>query len=182
MINVEIKKHSLALYNVAMQKNNLNKINTNINEFSRVFSAYQNILKNKLQVFNKKQQLEIINLMLKEGNFDKLFVNFVNILVQSGKIAWLESFLNSWNELLKEFKGYQKIIVITADPLLKDQEETIKSKLAGYLGTNFFIEKKIDEKIIAGLIIRGPNFEFNDSILTKLNNISKNIKGALLNE
>lgn len=182
MINIEIKKYSLALYKVAVQKNELDNVANSINQFREIFSVYNSILKDQLHFLKKKKQLEIINIMFKEGNFNKLLFNFVIVLVESGKINLLEGFLKHWNELLQEFKGYQKIIVITADPLSKEQEEAINLKLTNYLRSSFFIEKKIDKKIIAGLIIRGQNFEFNDSILTKLNNISKNIKGALLNE
>ncbi|MGV3278607.1 ATP synthase F1 subunit delta [Rickettsiales bacterium LUAb2] len=176
--NSDINKYAYALFEVAVQQNNLDKLNENIAFLKEELDQFSSELKKvHFYALDKKGQIDVATALLSNVNMHDLLVKFVSLLIHNHKIHLLESFIANWHELQLVYKGYTRIEITTAEELSVEHEAELNKYFTAEYGNKFFLDKKINSEIIGGIIIRAGGFYFDSSVIGKLQNLSNVMKG-----
>lgn len=85
---------------------------------------------------------------------DKVLDNFAGALALNNDIRMFEDIALEYERLEKESKGIRLAEVTSARPLDAESEREIVKRLNGMANAGVEIRKKVDEKILGGVVIR----------------------------
>ena len=88
-----------------------------------------------------------------EGRMERLFVEFLLVLMEKHRINFLPEIIDEFDRLVKAEKGVARVTVITALPLSSSEEQALIKRLASKTGLTIELEKKIDAAILGGTIV-----------------------------
>ena len=83
-------------------------------------------------------------------------------------------------KMYRKEHGIELVDVITAVPLSDEMSEKLKSKLEAKLSKKIILSVSVDPSILGGIIVRTENSQIDSSVKTRLENVEKQIKSAVL--
>lgn len=108
---------------------------------------------------------------------DDLTKKFVGVLASNRRLGQLSAVIRAFNLLASAHKGETTAIITSAHPLDDDQVAALKTKLKGELRRDVALDLNVDPSILGGLIVKVGSRQIDGSIRTKLNTLSKAMKG-----
>lgn len=110
---------------------------------------------------------------------DAYFLNFLLLLVERRRIAFLEALLDRFIALQRKFKNIILAEVTCATELSRDQEDAIADRVKSITGSDQ-VELKItvDTSLIGGVIIKIGSQVFDASLKGQLRRIGIGLMGA----
>jgi F-type H+-transporting ATPase subunit delta len=87
------------------------------------------------------------------GRMEELFVEFLAVLVRKRRANYLPEVIDEFNRLVDFEKGIARVTVITAVPLIANEEKNLIARLRARTSGTIVLEKKVDPSIMGGMII-----------------------------
>ncbi|MCB0508482.1 MAG: ATP synthase F1 subunit delta [Chitinophagales bacterium] len=169
-------RYAKALFNEATEKASLDAVYADLNSIDNALNAskeLQNVFKSPIIKNYKK---EAIAQQLFDGKVSAITANFLKLIINQNRDAYLRDIMRAFFKLYNETKGISEVTVTTAVPLEKESENKIVEfikKTSGY--PNVKINQKIDASILGGFIVDFGNKLYDNSVRYKLNKIKKEI-------
>lgn len=147
-------RYALALFEIAQQRNMLEKTEEECSVALRLFSsrhAYRFLLIRILQGHVS---------LLKEKEFEKIaqfqdfFFRFLKLLVQNDRLGALKDIVRLFNRLADEAQNRISLKVFSADLLSLKQQKSIFLKLERIFKKNLYITCEINPHILGGIIVQ----------------------------
>lgn len=113
-----------------------------------------------------------------EPRLEKLFVEFLVVLVQKRRSRFLLDIIEAFLLMLEEVRGITRATVITAVKLTAEQEKMLTERLAKRTGKTVLLEQKVDASIIGGLIVLLEGEMLDGSVRHGLNQIAEQLNRA----
>jgi F-type H+-transporting ATPase subunit delta len=88
-----------------------------------------------------------------ESRLKELFVEFLIVLVDKNRVNFLPEIIDELRRMIEAEKGVGRVTVISAIALNETERKGLSVKLAKKTGLKIILEEKIDNSIIAGMII-----------------------------
>jgi F-type H+-transporting ATPase subunit delta len=98
------------------------------------------------------QKLQLLRTVFGE-RMERLFVEFLVVLVRRRRAAYLIEVIDEFNRRVEFQKGINRVTVMTAIPISPEEESALVSTLATKSGKTIELEKKVDPRIIGGMIV-----------------------------
>lgn len=102
------------------------------------------------------------------GNIERLYVEFILVLVDKHRINYLPEIIVEFDRLVKAAKGILLATAITAIPITDSEREKLIAKLAAKSKMKIELEEKVDPSIIGGMIVILHNEIIDGSIRYQL--------------
>jgi len=154
MIAQEVaRKYATALFLAAKEKGLMDvahKELVSLLDFVRKDKNLLNFLKAP-QVLEEHKEALIRNVF--RDRLHKLFVEFLVVLVEKHRIAYLPEIIDDFIRLVEAEKGIARVTVITAKPLPDDQRRNLITQLTAKTNMTVQLEDKVDPKILGGMIV-----------------------------
>ena len=168
------ERYSRALFEVASESNELDKIEKDIKNFQTIFnstSEIKNFLQNPTQ--NIQNQIDAINLLAEKLTFSKNLKNFFLLLIEKRRIFFIKKITESFLKLCSKKRGEVKASLISSKELSQKEINEIRVDLSKSMVSNLIFDYKVDEKLIGGLKLQLGSFMIDTSIKNKLNKYEK---------
>ena len=168
------ERYSRALFEVASESNELDKIEKDIKNFQTIFnstSEVKNFLQNPTQ--NIQNQIDAINLLAEKLTFSKNLKNFFLLLIEKRRIFFVKKITESFLKLCSKKRGEVKASLISSKELSQKEIDEIRVDLSKSMVSNLIFDYKVDEKLIGGLKLQLGSFMIDTSIKNKLNKYEK---------
>lgn len=88
-----------------------------------------------------------------EPRLDKLFMEFLLVLIEKHRISYLPEILEQFDHLVKADAGIIQVTVITAIPLQPAEEQKLQTVLAAKTKSKIELIRKLQPEIIGGMIL-----------------------------
>ena len=163
------ERYSRALFEVASESNELDKIEKDIKNFQTIFnstSEVKNFLQNPTQ--NIQNQIDAINLLAEKLTFSKNLKNFFLLLIEKRRIFFIKKITESFLKLCSKKRGEVKASLISSKELSQKEINEIRVDLSKSMVSNLIFDYKVDEKLIGGLKLQLGSFMIDTSIKNKL--------------
>ena len=163
------ERYSRALFQVAKDDNDLEKVEEDIKDFKL-------LLKSSSEIFNffhnpsqsKENQNNVIKLLDEKLNFSKNLKNFMFLLIEKRRIFFVEKIIDSFLKLCSQKRGEIKASLISSKELSKSEIESVGRDLSSSMGSTLKFDYKVDEELIGGLKLQLGSFMIDTSIKNKL--------------
>ena len=165
-------RYSLALYELASEKNLLKEIEINSSTFLNLISInteFDSIIKDP--TLSRDILSNIINKISEISNLESLFKNFLNFLITKRRFFYVEKILKSFLEICSEKRGELKAEVKSAKELSNDEIEKITHELSSNFNSKIKLNYKYDQSLIGGLVVQVGSIMIDTSIKSKLQQI-----------
>jgi F-type H+-transporting ATPase subunit delta len=114
------------------------------------------------------------------GRVEPLLVNFVQLLLDKGRIFSFGDICEEYQLLVETEQGYKRAVVTTAVKLPDDLEQRLVDKLASLTGSKIILEKKVDPRVIGGARVILGDRVVDGTVHTNLERVRKQLGEAPL--
>ena len=163
------ERYSRALFEVAQEASELERIENDINNFASILNNSQeikNFIHNPSQ--SKENQNNALKLLAEKLNFSKNLKNFMFLLIEKRRIFFVEKIIDSFLKLCAQKRGEVKASLISSKELSETEIETISKDLSTSMGSTIKFDYKVDKELIGGLKLQLGSFMIDTSIKNKL--------------
>ena len=115
------------------------------------------------------------------SRLDPLVANFLRLLVDKKRIAFLPEMCEEFARLHEEDRGDLRARVLTAVPLGPEQENRLKKELDRITGKNVQLEKSVDPSVLGGVIVHLGNKIIDRSLRRGIVRLRENLLHAEVN-
>lgn len=169
------KRYAVALFELAKETNKIDEFDVQVKSIHSIIKGDKEFLAvlNHPRVTGAEKFSLFENVF--KGNVSEEILGLISIIVNKNReteiIEILETFLN----LVKEYKGITTAFVYSATKLTESQIEAIKEKLSKKLNKEVIIETKEQPELIGGLLINVDGKVIDNSIKKGLKDIRKSL-------
>ncbi|HKJ71053.1 MAG TPA: F0F1 ATP synthase subunit delta [Gammaproteobacteria bacterium] len=100
----------------------------------------------------------------------------LDALFANDRVAFLPEVLEIYRDLRRNAEGEVHAVVTAAQPLSEDKEQAIADRLEKRLGQKVTVESRVDESLMAGLVIRAGDLVIDGSIRGGLEQLRNQLK------
>ena len=166
------ERYSLALFELSEENNLLNQIEGHSSSMLDLINQskdFCNLIKDP--TINQEDLSIIINKISENNKFDKLFINFLNFLIQKRRFFYIERILKSFIDTCSRKRGELKAELRSAKNLSNDEISEITDVLTKNFNSKIKLNYKHDESLIGGLVVQVGSTMVDTSIKNKLQQI-----------
>jgi F-type H+-transporting ATPase subunit delta len=176
MRNEVASKYSRALFELGKDHDNLLKLKESLDEFWQLVLGNEDLnellFHQRIMPEDKKRVIEKIF----AEELDKDILHFIFILIDKRREYFLESIIKEFNNLVDRAESILHVEVTSAVELQAKQIDKLKAKLDSLLDYNILIKNKVDEEIIAGLVLKIDDYIIDGSLRNGLNSLKQQLK------
>jgi len=168
------ERYSRALFEVAKEGSDLEKVETDIKIFQSIIKnsfEFKNFIQNPTQ--SAENQKKAISLLSEKFNFSKNLKNFFFLLIKKKRIFFIIKIIDSFLKLCLKKRGELKASLISSKELTEAELESIGKDLSLSMGSIIKIDYKVDKELIGGLKLQLGSFMIDTSIRNKLKKIEQ---------
>ncbi|MDO8490545.1 MAG: ATP synthase F1 subunit delta [Dehalococcoidia bacterium] len=173
MASVSAKRHAQAVFEIALEKNELDKWLGDLRTVSSILSdpKLAALLENPKIHFTAKAR--VINEIM--PGIGRLPRNLVQLLTAKGRLGLVPDLAREYERLVNAHRGIERAEVIAAVPLTDKQKEKITQQLSSMTGKKVAVDVRIDPRIIGGLMARIGDTLVDGSVRSQLASLRKGL-------
>jgi len=163
------ERYSRALFEVANESKELDKIENDIKNFQSLFNSsfeIKNFIQNPTQSINT--QNSVIKILTEKLGFSKNLKNFFLLLVEKRRIFFVKKISESFLKLCSKKRGEINASLISSKELSPNELDQISKDLSKSMGSTLKIDYKVDKELIGGLKLQLGSFMIDTSLKNKL--------------
>ena len=172
-------RYSLALYELAEENKNVQEIENQSSAVIKLLDNsedFESLIKNPTN--KKEDQINILNKISENYNFNILLKNFLCFLVEKRRLFFLRNILRNFLDICSQKRGEVKAKLIAAKQLSDNEVNRIKDELSKDFTNKVKLDYKYDPSLIGGLIIQVGSLMIDTSIKSKLKQLENQMIGA----
>ena len=177
--NTAASRYSLALYELAEENKLVQEIeNQSLGLIKLIDKSkdFTSIIKNPTN--KKEDQINVINKISEQYNFNILLKKFLCFLVEKRRLFFLQKILRNFVDICSQKRGEVKAKLVVAKQLNDDEIKKIKNELTKDFTNKVKLDYKYDPSLIGGLIIQVGSVMIDTSIKSKLKQLENKMIGT----
>ena len=175
-LNSTSKSYALALYELAKENSELNKVEDGMNGIKALLnesSDFKEMILNP--TVTKEEKNKVIIKMVDKYSFCQTLKKFLGFLTIKNRLFFLNQIVNSFLDLVSSSKGELKAKLLSSKELSKAELEKIRNELSKDFQSPIKIDYKHDPDLIGGLVIQVGSVMVDTSIKSKLRQLQKSM-------
>lgn len=173
MINNAIaRRYAKALVQIGSEGGLLEKFSQELKEFNQLFSKNSELSALFANpAYTAEQKKQIMHDLVSRMGCSKLVANFLMLLVEKNRVAFLSQIVEAYDKLADEHSGVLRPVITSAFALDDEQVVAIKSSLEKKTGKKVMPEVVVDPSLIGGVVTQIGDIAFDSSVKTHLSRI-----------
>ena len=175
-LNSTSKSYALALYELAKENSELNKVEDGINSIKTLLSKSADFKEMTLNpTVTKEEKNKVIIKIVDQYNFCQTLKKFLGFLTIKNRLLFLNQIIDSFLTLVSNIKGELKAKLLSSKELSTTELEKIRNELSKDFQSPIKIDYKYDPDLIGGLVIQVGSVMVDTSIKSKLRQLQKSM-------
>jgi len=178
-LNSTSKSYALALYELAKENSELNKVEDGMDGIKTLLSKSSDFKEMILNpTVTKEEKNKVIIKIVDQYNFCETLKKFLGFLTTKNRLFFLNQIIGSFLDLISSSKGELKAKLLSSKKLSKSELEKIRNELSKDFQSPIKIDYKHDPDLIGGLVIQVGSVMVDASIKSKLRQLQKSMIDA----
>ena len=174
--NSTSRSYALALYELAKENSELNKVEDGIKGLKTLLSESSDFKEMVLNpTVTKEKKNQIIIEMADRYSFCQTLKKFMGFLTIKNRLFFLNQIIESFLSFVSSNKGELKAKLFSSQELSKTELEKIRNELSKDFQSPINIDYKYDPDLIGGLVIQVGSVMVDTSIKSKLRQLQKSM-------
>ena len=174
--NSTSKSYALALYELAKENSELNKVEDGMNALRNLLNEsfdFKEMISNP--VISKEEKNKVVAGIADQYNFGNTLKKFLGFLAIKNRLFFLDRIINSFLNFASSDRGELKAKLLSSKKLSEKELEKIQKELSEDFQSTIKIDYKHDPGLIAGLVIQIGSIMVDTSIKSKLRQLQKSM-------
>ena len=174
--NSTSKSYALALYELAKENSELNKVEDGMDGLKALLSESSDFKEMILNpTITKEEKNKVIIKMVDKYDFCQTLKKFLSFLTIKNRLFFLNQIIDSFLNFVSSDKGELKAKLLSSKELSKTELEKIRNELSKDFQSPIKIDYKHDPDLIVGLVIQVGSVMVDTSIKTQLRQLQKSM-------
>ncbi|KAI6646602.1 hypothetical protein LOD99_12723 [Oopsacas minuta] len=175
-------RYAHALYSAAVRGKKENVVEKDLDTFANLLKkdkALHEFVNDP--TLKRKSKLEKLNTILLQQKFDKITMNFFEVLADNNRLSRVKNIGVAFSQLMSASRGEIECTVISAQKLDANNTKALETALKGFLKPSEVLKLnlKVDNSLLGGLIVELKDKYIDMSTATKIRKISNILKQAI---
>ena len=170
--NTLARRYAKALVQIGTEGGLIDRFRDELTAIGRVFSANADlkaVFSNP--AFTAEQKKEIMKDIIAKVQCSELVGNFLLLLVDKNRVAFLDQIVHTYETLADEQSGIIRPVIRTAFALDAGQVASIQSALEKKSGKKVIPQVTVDQSLLGGVVTQIGDTAFDSSVKTQLKRI-----------
>lgn len=173
------KVYADALFELAIEENNLDTVAAEMETVSKIMSENEDFVKLlSAPTVPDKDKKSMISKAF-EGRICDIVFNFMNVLCDNGRIKYFCAVSARFKEMYNEKNGILEVCATTTMPLSENLREKLVLKLEKISGKKIQLVEKIDASIMGGIVLNYNNTQIDASVKKRLDDMRQQIDSII---
>ena len=167
-------RYSKALFQVAIEKNLLDKISADMLFISDLckLPEIKEVLESPIIIPSKKKA---IFQSILEKDVEKVTLTLVTLLIKNGRESFLPAVARVFRDETLKYKGITETYLTTAVPVNDKIRKQISELISAEFNTKIELKENVDKEIIGGFVLKVNDYYMDACIRNKLRKIKKEL-------
>jgi F-type H+-transporting ATPase subunit delta len=171
-------RYSRALFQTALEKNILDKVNQDMVFISEVCKTPETKEFLGSPIISPSKKEAILHKMLEES-LEPITMSLINLVVKNGRESFLPAIARVFIHETKKHRGITDSVLTTAIKVDENVRKQISDLISGIFKTRVDLKENINPDIIGGFILQIDDSYIDASIKNKLRKIKKELVGSV---
>jgi F-type H+-transporting ATPase subunit delta len=170
--NTLARRYAKALVQIGSEDGLIDRFRDELTAVDRVFTAnadLKSVFANP--AFTAEQKKEIMKDLIAKVKCSELIGNFLLLLVDKNRVAFLDQIVHTYETLADEQSGIIRPLIKTAFALDAGQVSSIQSALEKKSGKKVIPQVTVDQSLLGGVVTQIGDTAFDSSVKTQLKRI-----------
>jgi len=170
--NTLARRYAKALVQIGSEDGLIDRFRDELTAIERVFAS-DNGLKSVFSnpAFTAEQKKEIMKELIAKAQCSSLVGNFLLLLVDKNRVAFLDQIVQTYGTLADEQSGIIRPVIKTAYALDDSQVSAIQGALEKKSGKKVVPQVTVDQSLLGGVVTQIGDTAFDSSVKTQLKRI-----------
>ncbi len=170
--NALAKRYAKALVQLGSEQGFIDSFRVELANINNIFSANGELRAAFADpALTLAQKKAIMGELVAKAACSELVGNFLLLLVDKNRVAFLGQIVQTYEKLADEFSGVIRPVITTAFPLDDAQVASIQSALEKKTGKKIIPQLVVDKKLLGGVVTQIGDIAYDNSVRTQLNQI-----------
>ena len=175
-LNSTSKSYALALYELAKENSELNKVEDGMDGIRILLSKSSDFREMILNpTITKEEKNKVIIKIVDQYSFCQTLKKFLSFLTIKNRLFFLNQIIDSFLDLISNSKRELKAKLLSSKELSKTELEKIRNELSKDFQSPIKIDYEHDPDLIGGLVIQVGSVMVDTSIKSKLRQLQKSM-------
>jgi F-type H+-transporting ATPase subunit delta len=165
------KRYAIALFNAAKAEDVLDQVHGDVTSFGKLLQVEPGLRNFLLSLRVSGEEKRELILKALGDRASGLFVKFVLLLIDKKRTANFDEIARAFISLYEDHQGVVEVRVVTAIPLDAELERKAKDVVERRTGKKVKLEKRVEPRIIGGMIMFIENQVYDGSITNRLGDL-----------
>lgn len=170
------RRYAKALFQLALENHREEEIAQEIERFVTAYTTSPLITVLNHPAFDVRTRKNILVQIAKVLKLSSLVTNFLSLLLERDRLAFLPSIAARFRSLLDEAKGRVEARVVAASPLGQEIIERLREVLQRISGKEVLLHEEADPGLIGGVLIHLEGKIYDSSVRTQLEKMKERIE------
>ena len=174
--NSTSKSYALALYELAKENSELNKVEDGMNSLKKLICDHSDFREMILSpTVEKEEKKEVMFRIAEQYSFSQTLKKFLGFITTKNRLFFLDQIIDSFLNIISINKGELRAKLVSSKQLSEKELENIQSELSKNFKSPIKVDYKYDPNLIAGLIIQVGSIMVDTSVQNKLKQLERNM-------
>lgn len=175
MAELVSKTYASALFEVAIENNQLDQFREELNFVLDTFEKYPEFYRFYVTPqISKEEKKQVLQEVFK-GRLSIEVLNFFKIILDKRRTNDLNGIVKKYIQLVNAHQSIIEGIVITAIPLKNEDKMRLEKKLSTMTNKKIQLKNEVDPSIIGGILVRIGDKVIDGTIQSRLNELQKDL-------
>lgn len=174
------ERYAIALIEIGAEKQNLDGLGQELNRALNLFKQSAELgtimAHPRVSVDARKK---VISELMSRVTIGPTCQNFVKLLIDRKRISLLSAIIDHYHHLVDVRLGRVRAEVISAAPLEDHEVNQLRDALGKHTGKEVIIERRVDDRLIGGVITRVDGKVIDGSLRARLSGLEDQLRAAL---
>ncbi|MFP4641178.1 MAG: ATP synthase F1 subunit delta [Dehalococcoidia bacterium] len=172
--NIAAKRHAQAVFQIALENNQLEKWRSDLSLIASAFSQEELIAILEDPKIGFEDKFSLVKRCLPD--ISDLALNLANLLVVRRRVRIASKLAEEYNRLVDAHEGRKHAEVTTAVPVDKSIEKKLTEQLSELTESKVALSTKVDPQIIGGFVARIEDQLIDGSLRSKLESLRHTLR------
>lgn len=168
-------KYAIALYNVSKVNGKTEEYKNWLGVLSQMYDAVSIFLNNQSVSVNERTNFLVDLMKGLKIEVDEVFSRFIHLLIANRRIKFVKQIASYFDYTILENAGLIPVDLTSASELSSEEQSLLSNFVKRYTGRDPVFNIKLDEELIAGVVLEFSGKKLDASIKGRLQSIVKDV-------
>jgi F-type H+-transporting ATPase subunit delta len=171
------ERYATALFDIADERRAFDEVAGDLRQLRAMMAASADLMRVvRSPVLSRQDQGRAVSALARRAELSPLVRDFLAVVARNRRLFAVPAMLEAFLAMLAERRGEVTAEIVAAQPLSEAQLETLSEHLRRTVGRRVFVDARVDQRLIGGMIVKVGSRMVDASLDSKLRRLQLALK------